>query len=41
VTAAVRAGVKDAIYKRKDGVVLIDPKKAMGKRELVAGCPTV
>ncbi len=39
VTAAARAGVEDAIYKRKDGVVLIDPKKAKGKKELVAGCP--
>lgn len=39
VAAAERAGVKGAIYKRKDGIVLIDPKKAKGKKELVAGCP--
>ena len=38
-TAAARAGVTDAIYKRKDGIVLIDPKKAKGKKELVASCP--
>lgn len=28
-----------AIYKRQDGIVLIDPVKAEGKKELVASCP--
>lgn len=28
-----------AIYKRPDGIVLIDPKKAEGRRELTASCP--
>ncbi len=28
-----------AIYKREDGIVLIDPKKAAGRKELVSSCP--
>ena len=28
-----------AIYKRKDGIVIIDPKKAVGQKELVEACP--
>ncbi len=31
--------VPDAVYKREDGLVIIDPKKAVGKRELVEACP--
>lgn len=29
----------DAIYKRKDGLVLIDPQKAAGQKELTKSCP--
>lgn len=28
-----------AVYKREDGIVLIDPVKARGQRDLVAACP--
>ncbi len=28
-----------AVYKRKDGIVMIDPKKAKGQRDLVDTCP--
>ena len=33
------SGTKGAVYRRKDGVVLIDPKKAKGQREIVRACP--
>jgi Fe-S-cluster-containing dehydrogenase component len=39
VKAAAEAGVSDAIYKRADGIVLIDPVKAKGHQELVSSCP--
>lgn len=29
----------DAVYKREDGLVIIDPEKAVGKKELVDACP--
>jgi Fe-S-cluster-containing dehydrogenase component len=29
----------DAVYKRKDGIVIIDPEKARGNAALVAACP--
>lgn len=29
----------DAVYKREDGLVIIDPEKAKGHRELVDACP--
>src|SRR5450759_249381 len=28
-----------AVYKRKDGLVLIDPKKAHGRKEILDSCP--
>jgi len=28
-----------AVYQREDGIVLIDPEKAAGRKELLAGCP--
>jgi Fe-S-cluster-containing dehydrogenase component len=28
-----------AVYKRKDGLVIIDPKKAKGQKQIVASCP--
>lgn len=34
----VRAG-KGAVSKRSDGIVLIDPEKARGRKDLVASCP--
>lgn len=35
----VAAARGEAIYKRKDGIVVIDPEKARGRRELVDSCP--
>ncbi len=29
----------DAVYQREDGLVIVDPEKAKGKRELVEACP--
>lgn len=28
-----------AIYKRKDGIVIIDPQKAVGQKNLISSCP--
>ncbi len=39
VKAAAEAGVPDAVRKRADGIVLIDPVKAKGHQELVSSCP--
>ncbi|MEG0418369.1 4Fe-4S dicluster domain-containing protein [Gordonibacter sp.] len=33
------AAAPEAVYKRDDGLVIIDPEKAAGKRELVEVCP--
>lgn len=30
----------DAVYKRDDGLVIIDPEKAKGKKEIVDSCPS-
>jgi len=30
---------KGAVYRREDGLVIIDPQKAVGQRELVGACP--
>ena len=35
----LRAGGDGAIHKRKDGIVIIDPEKAKGRRDLVDACP--
>jgi Fe-S-cluster-containing dehydrogenase component len=35
----IRAATGGAIYRRDDGIVLIDPVKAVGQRDLVAACP--
>jgi Fe-S-cluster-containing dehydrogenase component len=35
----VKAAGDGSIYKRPDGVVIIDPKKARGRRDLVKTCP--
>ena len=34
------AAAKDgAVYRREDGLIIIDPEKAVGQKELVASCP--
>ena len=35
----IKAGIDDAVYKRADGIVLIDPEKARGQKAIVAACP--
>jgi len=35
----IRAAKEGAIYKRGDGIVIIDPEKARERRELVKSCP--
>jgi Fe-S-cluster-containing dehydrogenase component len=37
--ACISAAEKGAVYKRDDGIVLIDPKKAVGQKHLVGACP--
>lgn len=39
IKAAEAAGIADAIGKRPDGIVVIDPDKAKGRRDLVESCP--
>lgn len=34
-----RSGDSGAVYQRPDGIVIIDPKKAKGRRDLVGACP--
>jgi NAD-dependent dihydropyrimidine dehydrogenase PreA subunit len=35
----MKAAKNDAIYKRADGVVIVDPVKAVGQKQLVEACP--
>lgn len=35
----IKAAKSEAIYKRPDGVVVIDPQKAVGQSQLVKSCP--
>lgn len=35
----VKASPDGAVYQRPDGIVIIDPQKAAGKKEIVASCP--
>jgi len=35
----VKAGKNGAVYRRDDGIVIIDPEKSKGQRELVKSCP--
>jgi Fe-S-cluster-containing dehydrogenase component len=35
----IRPEFGDAVYRRADGIVVIDPVKAKGKKEIVASCP--
>lgn len=39
MAAAAAAGRPDAVYKREDGLVIVDPEKAQGMPELVEACP--
>lgn len=35
----IKAARDGAVYKRPDGIVIIDPKKAVGQRQIVDACP--
>jgi Fe-S-cluster-containing dehydrogenase component len=35
----IRAAAREAVYKRADGIVIIDPERAAGQKELVKACP--
>jgi Fe-S-cluster-containing dehydrogenase component len=35
----IKAAKNGAVYKRDDGIVIIDPKKAKGQKDLVDSCP--
>jgi len=35
----IKASTNGAVYKRNDGIVLIDPEKAKGQRDIVKACP--
>jgi Fe-S-cluster-containing dehydrogenase component len=37
--SCISASTGGAVYRRADGIVLIDPEKAVGQREIVAACP--
>ena len=37
--SCMKAAKDDAIYKRPDGIVIIDPVKAVGQKQLVDACP--
>ena len=37
--ACAKAGRDGAVYKRDDGIVIIDPEKAKGQKEIVDACP--
>jgi len=35
----VESALNNAVYKREDGIVLIDPEKAEGQKQIMSGCP--
>jgi len=35
----LRAGADGAVYRRPDGIIIIDPEKAAGRKEIVSACP--
>ncbi|MCX8022706.1 MAG: hypothetical protein N2745_08045 [Syntrophorhabdaceae bacterium] len=35
----IKASKNGEVYKRPDGIVIIDPRKAKGKKEIVSSCP--
>lgn len=36
----IRAAKNGAVYKREDGIVIIDPEKARGQKQIVGACPS-
>ena len=39
VAPCIKAGKAGAVYKRDDGIVIIDPEKARGQEDIVTACP--
>jgi Fe-S-cluster-containing dehydrogenase component len=37
--SCVHAAENNAVYKRPDGIVIIDPEKAVGQKQIVGACP--
>jgi Fe-S-cluster-containing dehydrogenase component len=37
--SCVGAAMNNAVYQRSDGIVIIDPEKAVGQKEIVSSCP--
>lgn len=37
--ACIKKAEDDSIYKREDGIVIIDPEKARGRKDIVDSCP--
>lgn len=37
--SCIGGGSEGAVYKRDDGIVIIDPEKAKGQKEIVSSCP--
>jgi Fe-S-cluster-containing dehydrogenase component len=35
----IKAAKDNAVYRRPDGIIIIDPVKAKGQKEIVSGCP--
>ena len=35
----IEAAKDNAVYRRDDGIVIIDPKKAVGQKQIVSACP--
>jgi Fe-S-cluster-containing dehydrogenase component len=35
----IKAAQNNAVYRRLDGIIIIDPVKAKGQKQIVAGCP--
>ena len=35
----VEAALNNAVYRRPDGIVIIDPEKAVGQKQIVSACP--
>jgi tetrathionate reductase subunit B len=35
----IKAATNSAIYKRQDGIVIIDPQKSLGQKQIVDSCP--
>lgn len=37
--SCIKASLDGAVYRRKDGIVIIDPQKAKGQKQIVTACP--